>query len=78
MPVRQSAIDSDEYKNSGSLTSKILSDATKNLYVVPVIPGADSAFREISSVLEGILSDTNSDVNKKLEEFKNTLDSTWE
>lgn len=78
MPIRKSAIDSDEYKNSGSLTSNILSDATKNLYMLPVVPGADSAFREISTVLEGILSDTNSDVNKKLEEFKNTLNSTWE
>ena len=78
MPVRQSAIDSDEYKNSGSLTSSILSDATKNLYIIPVVPGSDSAFREISTVLEGILSDTKSDVNKKLAEFKNSLDSTWE
>ncbi|MGG7098525.1 ABC transporter substrate-binding protein [Clostridium sardiniense] len=78
MPIRKSSIESDEYKNSGSLTAKILSDATKDLYIMPVVPGADSAFREINTVLEGILSDTNSDVNKKLEEFKNTLSSTWE
>lgn len=78
MPIRKSAIDSEEYKNSGSLTAKILSDATKDLYTISVIPGADTAFREISTVLEGILADTKSDVNKNLETFKNTLTSTWE
>ena len=78
MPIRKSAIDSEEYKNSGSLTAKILGDATKDLYTISVIPGADTAFREISTVLEGILADTKSDVNKNLETFKNTLTSTWE
>ena len=43
MPIRQSAIDSEEYKNSGSLIAPILSDATKNLYTNPVITGADAA-----------------------------------
>lgn len=78
MPIRKSAIDSEEYKNSGSLTAKILSDATKDLYTISVIPGADTAFREISTVLEGILADPNANVNENLETFKNTLTSTWE
>lgn len=78
MPIRKSAIDSEEYKNSGSLTAKILGDATKDLYTISVIPGADTAFREISTVLEDILANTKTDVNKRLEEFKNTLTSTWE
>jgi len=79
MPVRQSAIDSEEYKNSGSLIAPILSDATKNLYTNPVITGADSAYREAGKVLESVLADpNNADVNKKLEEFKSTLNSIWE
>ncbi|MGG7143107.1 extracellular solute-binding protein [Clostridium nigeriense] len=79
MPVRQSAIDSDEYKNSGSLIAPILSDATKNLYTNPVITGADAAYREAGTVLESVLADpSNADVTKKLEEFKSTLNSIWE
>ena len=79
MPVRQSAIESEEYKNSGSLIAPILADATKNLYTNPVISGADAAFREANTVLEAVLADpNNADVTKKLEEFKTTLNSIWE
>jgi multiple sugar transport system substrate-binding protein len=79
MPVRQSAIDSEEYKNSGSLIAPILSDATKNLYTNPVITGADSAYREAATVLESVLADpNNADVTKALESFKTTLNSIWE
>lgn len=78
MPVRKSAIESDEYKNSGSLIAPILSDATKELYTNPLVGGASSAFTEVGTVLEGILADPNSDVTKKLEEFKTNLDSIWE
>ena len=78
MPIRQSAIDSEEYKNCGSLIAPILADATKNLYTNPVLSGADAAYREAGTVLESVLADTNSDVTKKLEEFKTTLISIWE
>lgn len=79
IPVRQSALDSEEYKNSGSLIAPILSDATKNLYTNPVLSGADAAYRESGTVLEAVLADpNNADVNKKLEEFKSTLNSIWE
>lgn len=79
MPIRQSAIDSEEYKNSGSLIAPILSDATKNLYTNPVITGADAAYREAGTVLESVLADpNNADVTKTLENFKSTLNSIWE
>ena len=79
VPVRQSALDSEEYKNCGSLIAPILSDATKNLYTNPVISGADAAYREAGTVLEAVLADpNNADVTKKLEEFKSTLNSIWE
>lgn len=78
MPIRTSAIESDEYKNSGSLVSAILEDATKNLYVNPVIYGSQSAYNESATVMEGILANPNSDVPAALEAFKTTLKSIWE
>lgn len=79
MPVRQSAIDSEEYKKSGSLIAPILSDATKNLYTNPVVSGADAAYREAGTVMESVLAEPNkADVTKALEGFKTTLKSIWE
>ena len=79
MPVRKSAVDSDQYKNSGSLIAPILSNATKNLYTNPVLQGADAAYREAGTVMETILAAPNTaDVNKTLEGFKTTLKSIWE
>ncbi|WP_296644452.1 ABC transporter substrate-binding protein [Romboutsia sp. 13368] len=78
IPVRESAINSDEYKNSGSLIAPIIGDATKNLFTNPLVKGMDSAFRESNTVLESILADPNGDVKSKLESFKSTLMSTFE
>lgn len=78
IPVRKSAIESDEYKNSGTLIAPILADATKNLFTNPVVKGMDSAFRESNTVLESILANTNMDIKTKLEEFKSTLMGIWE
>lgn len=79
MPVRQSAIDSEEYKKSGSLIAPILSDATKNLYTNPVVSGADAAYREAGTVMETVLANpNNADVTKTLEGFKTTLKSILE
>lgn len=78
IPVRKSAIESDEYKKSGTLIAPILADATKNLFTNPVVKGMDSAFRESNTVLESILADTNVNVKARLEEFKSTLMGIWE
>lgn len=78
IPVRESAINSDEYKNSGSLIAPIISDSTKNLFTNPLVKGMDSAYRESSTVLESILAEKNPDVKAKLEAFKSTLMSIWE
>ena len=68
----------DKYKNSGSLISPIIGEATKNLYRNPLIKGMDSAFRESNTVLESILAQPNGDVKSKLESFKSTLQSYFE
>ena len=78
IPVRQSAINSAEYKNSGSLIAPIIEDATKSLFTNPVVKGMNSAFRESDTVLESILADPNGDVKSKLESFKSSLMSTFE
>ena len=78
IPATKSAIESDEYKNSGTLIAPILADATKNLFTNPVVKGMDSAFRESNTVLESILANTNVDIKTKLEEFKSTLMGIWE
>lgn len=78
IPVRTSALESDEYKNSGTLVAPILVEATKGLYTNPVLVGADRAYRESATMLEGILAQPTSDVKAKLEEFKSTLTTLWE
>ena len=78
MPSRQSAIESEEYQNSDSLVPAVLSGVAEGLYTNPILPGADRAYKEAAVVMEGILADKNSDVSKKLEEYKNTLVGIWE
>lgn len=78
IPVRTSALESDEYKNSGSLVAPILVEATNGLYTNPILVGADRAYRESATMLEGILADPNTDVKTKLEDFKSTLTTLWE
>lgn len=79
LPATTSAIESDEYKNSGSLVSSILKEATsKQLYINEVAQGVDSAYNESKVVMEDILSDTKSDVKAKLEGYKNTLMGIYE
>lgn len=78
MPIRKSAIESEEYKTSGSSIAPILAEATKNMYSLKNVSGADGAFREVNTVLEGILSNKDSDVKKAMEEYKETLKTIWE
>lgn len=79
IPVRQSAIDSDAYQGSDSLVAPILAEATKNMYTNPVLPGADSAYRESATMLEGVLAKPESaNVKDALAAFAATLKTIWE
>ena len=78
IPVRQSAIDSEEYQNSDSLLPKMLKENNRELYTNPLVKGASGALNEVATLLEGVLSDVNSDVKAKLDQFKTTLMGTWE
>lgn len=78
MPIRTSALESEEYVNCGSLMSKTFAEATENLYVSPIVAGSDVAGTEIKTTLEGILAvpDT-ADVEKSLDSFANILETIW-
>lgn len=79
MPIRTSAVSSDEYKNSGSLLAPVLEEATKDLYVNPSYVGTDAAYRESATVLEGILATPDTaDVPAAMEAYKATLGTIWE
>ena len=79
IPATHAAISSDEYKNSGSLVSSILEEATsKNLFINDVAQGVDSAYNESRVVMEDILADKNSDVKSKLEAYRNNLMGIYE
>ena len=79
IPARQSALESDEYKNSGSLIGPIIEESTKNLFNNPVVKGANDAYREAGTVMESILADpANADVDSILSNFQNTLKGIWE
>ena len=79
IPATQSAIDSKEYQESGSLVAANIKEITsKKLYINEVAQGVDSAYNEAKTVLEDILSNTKSDVKAKLEQYKNTLKGIYE
>lgn len=78
IPVRNSAIKSDEYKNSDSLIAPILEEVTKNLYTNPLESGANQAYREAGTVLETLLASPESaEVDATLNNFKTTLEGIW-
>lgn len=79
MPVRESAITSEEYINSGSSIAPVLSEITsKNLFTLPNVSGSTQALNDVKATLEEILSKSNSDVESALESLKSTLASDWE
>lgn len=79
MPIRESALQSEEYKNCGSLFSTVVEGvSSKDLFINPISSGSQAAYNDAATVMEDILSDKNSDVNAKLAEYQKTLESTWE
>lgn len=78
IPVRKSSIDSQEYQNSESLVPPVFVSDKTQLFTNPLLKGTSAALNETVTVLEGILADPNSNVDSKLEEFKNTLSGIWE
>ena len=79
IPARQSALDDDKYKNSGSLIAPILNEATQNLFSNPVAGGANQAYFEAGNMMETVLSaPEDANVDEALNNFKTTLEGIWE
>lgn len=77
IPVRTSVLESSEYKNLDSLIAPIIDEITENLFTIPTSANSNPAYLEVSTVMEAVLSDTQSNVPAKLEELKATLTSIW-
>ncbi|EAC9290977.1 extracellular solute-binding protein, partial [Listeria monocytogenes] len=78
MPVVESVLESDEYKNNPETkVAAKLEDATKELFSIPVIENADPAYNEMRSIMENILSNTDQDVDQLIENAKPQLEDAW-
>lgn len=78
MPIRKSAIENEEYKESDSKIAKVLDEATENLFSRKIELGSQQAYNDTSSFLETILSNKDSDVDKEVEGFKATYESAYQ
>ena len=76
MPIRQSAIESDEYKNSGSMMATVLADATSEMFVMKTQQGSNAAYTEANTVMEDILANPDSNVEEKMAAYKTTLETS--
>ncbi len=78
IPVRNSALTSTEYTESGALVPTVLADATASMYTSPVVPGGDPAYQETKTVMEQILALPDSAVvADELANFEATLNTLW-
>ncbi len=78
IPVRSSALQSDEYLNSGAAVPTVIEEATMSVFSTPLYEGSDAAYNEIETVLEGLLAlPEEADVPTALDNFKAILETTW-
>lgn len=77
IPVRTSAMEDEEYKNSGSMIAPIMAEAMSDTFTLPVIANADAAYNESRDFMGLVLHDLTLDLDKALETFQATLQSLW-
>ena len=77
MPTIASVLEQDAYKNSGSKVPKILADATKNLFSIPVVENSDPAYAEVRTILEKIFKTENANVDQLVKDSKAQFDAAW-
>ncbi|KAF1296434.1 sugar ABC transporter substrate-binding protein [Enterococcus sp. JM4C] len=78
MPILDSVIESDGYQKAEN--TKIpahLATTTEELFAVPVVENSDSAYNEVRSIMENVLSNTNKDTDKIIEDSQAQLDDAW-
>ncbi|KAF1305109.1 extracellular solute-binding protein [Enterococcus saccharolyticus] len=77
MPIVDSVLQSEEYKNSDMKVPASLEDATKELFSIPVVENADPAYNEVRNIMENIFANTNKDLDKLIEESVPVLENAW-
>ncbi|KRL61654.1 ABC transporter substrate-binding protein [Lactobacillus psittaci] len=80
IPVNTQALNSAEYKNSKAVKApKILSSNIKKLYTIPVVKNSDSAFSDLTSIMESILSQAakGNNIDSAIKAGKAKFDSDW-
>lgn len=78
MPILESVLHSDEYKNSK--TTKVpaqLENAVKDLFAIPVEENADSAYNEMRTIMESIFASSNKDTRKLLKDATSQFEQAW-
>lgn len=78
MPILQSVLDSSEYKDSeNTKVPAILSEATKELFAIPVEENADPAYNEVRSIMENIYSNPDKDTDELIKQGATQLEDAW-
>ncbi|MHC5267732.1 extracellular solute-binding protein [Enterococcus sp. LJL98] len=77
MPIVESVVESEEYKNSGMRVPLSLAEATKELFSIPVIENGDAAYSEIRVIMENILANPTKDLDTLIEESAPVLESAF-
>lgn len=78
MPIVDSVIESDDYKNAeGTKIPAILKETTSDLFSIPVKENADPAYNELRTVMENVLSNTDKDSDKLIEQGQQQLQDAW-
>lgn len=78
MPILDSVITSTEYQEAkNTKIPAYLEAATKELFTVPVVENSDSAYNEVRSIMENVLSNTDKDTDKIIKDSQAQLDDAW-
>lgn len=78
MPILESVVNSDEYKNSTETKVPAhLSEATKELFAIPVEENTDPAYNEMRAIMENILVNTDKDIDELIQNSIPQLEDVW-
>ncbi|GFZ26769.1 extracellular solute-binding protein [Lactobacillus corticis] len=80
VPVNTSVLNSKAYTdNSDMKTPKILKDATKNMYTLPVTKNANATYSQLSTIMQNILTaaQKKQNVNTQITNGKTKFDAAW-
>lgn len=78
MPVVDSVMNSDSYKNASDMkVPAAIADATKKLFSIPVEENADSAYNEMRVIMENIYANPFKDEDKIIKDSVSELEQVW-